>query len=167
MRLTRLVLPALLLAVPAIAAAEEPAAGAMQLTDKQTFLLPIDEPGNRLPTYPEAVLAQQPIEGPRYVCMRVDLDAEGKVTWTGPIVREPECPAITVLTKQFADASVAALSAWRFEPATICTFRTKTAKEAAGMSCQGGKEEPTPTSLTFRLMFEQSGGQGVVRMQRG
>ena len=167
MRVVRLVLPALLLAAPAFAAAEEAAQGTMQLTDKQTFLLPIDEPGNRLPAYPEAVLTQQAIEGPRYVCMRVDLDAEGKVTWTGPIVREPECPAITALTKQFADASVAAMSTWRFEPATICTFRSKAAKEAAGMSCQGGKEEPTPTSLTFRLLFEQSGGQGVVRMQRG
>lgn len=172
MRLTRLALPVLLLALlPLAAAAEDDAAeqaaeGTLALTDKQTFLLPIDEPGNRLPEYPAEVLTQQQVPS-RAICMRVDIDEEGAVSYTGPVVREPECPAVTELSKQFVDVSVAALSSWRFEPAIVCTFRNKAAKEAAGMSCQGGREKPQATSLTFRLLFEQVEGRGVVRLQRG
>jgi len=99
--------------------------------------------------------------------MRVDIDEEGAVSYTGPLVREPECPAVTELSKQFVDVSVAALSSWRFEPAIVCTFRTTNAKEAAGMSCQGGRETPQATSLTFRLLFNQVDGKGVVFLQRG
>ena len=167
MRITRLVLAAALLAAMPVAAAEDAAAeGALQLTDKQTFLLPIDEPGNRLPEYPVEVLTQQQVPS-RAVCMRVDIDEEGEVSYTGPLVREPECPAVTALSKQFVDVSVAALSNWRFEPAVVCTFRSKDAKEAAGMSCQGGREKPQATSLTFRLLFNQVDGKGVVLLQRG
>lgn len=139
--------------------------GQMALKDNESFLLPIDEPGNRQPTYPAAVLELQAV-GARAICMRVDIDEEGAVSYTGPLVREPECPAITELSKQFVDASVEALSTWRFEPAIKCVFRSKRAKEAAGMSCQGGKEVPQATSLTFRFLFDQVDGQGVVRMQR-
>jgi hypothetical protein len=99
--------------------------------------------------------------------MRVDIDEEGAVSYTGPVVREPECPAVTELSKQFVDVSVAALSSWRFEPAIVCTFRSTAAKEAAGMSCQGGRETPQATSLTFRLLFNQVDGKGVVFLQRG
>ena len=167
MRTTRSVLAmvvAAALAGPALA--EDVAQGALQLTDKQTFLLPIDEPGNRLPEYPAEVLAQQQVPS-RAICMRVDIDEEGAVSYTGPLVREPECPAVTELSKQFVDVSVAALSTWRFEPAVVCTFRTKDAKEAAGMSCEGGREKPQATSLTFRLLFNQVDGKGVVLLQRG
>lgn len=167
MRLSRFALPAILLAaLPAAGFAEEAAEGALQLTEKQTFLLPIDEPGNRLPAYPVEVLAQQQVLS-RAVCMRVDVDEKGEVSYTGPLVREPECPAVTELSKQFIDASVSALSAWRFEPAIVCTFRTVSAKQSAGMSCQGGREKPQATSLTFRLLFDQVDGRGVVRLQRG
>jgi hypothetical protein len=173
MRLHRLALPILLAALlPAVASADDTAAanassdGTLQLTDKQTFLLPIDEPGNRLPEYPAEVLAQQQVPS-RAICMRVDVDEKGGVSYAGPLVREPECPAVTELSKQFVDVSTAALSTWRFEPAIVCTFRTKAAKEAAGMSCQGGREKPQATSLTFRLLFDQVDGKGVVRLQRG
>lgn len=167
MRPFRLALAAAVLAaMPAAAFAEDAAEGALQLTDKQTFLLPIDEPGNRLPEYPADVLTQQQVPS-RAICMRVDIDEEGAVSYTGPVVREPECPAVTELSKQFVDVSVAALSSWRFEPAIVCTFRSKDAKEAAGMSCQGGREKPQATSLTFRLLFDQVDGKGVVRLQRG
>ena len=148
------------------AAASEPAANAeLVLTDRQTFLLPIDDAGNRAPEYPAAVLAQQQ-GGARAICMRVDIDTEGAVSYAGPIVRESDCPPITELTKQFVDASEAAMREWRFEPAVVCNFRSKRAKEAAGMSCQGGKEEPQSTTLTFRLLFDQVDGKGAVRMQR-
>jgi hypothetical protein len=168
MTLFRPLFPVLLVAatLPSTGSAEDVPAGGLQLTDKQTFLLPIDEPGNRLPEYPAEVLSQQQVPS-RAICMRVDVDEAGGVSYTGPLVREPECPAITQLTKQFVDASVAALSTWRFEPAIVCTFRTVNAKEAAGMSCQGGREAPQATSLTFRFLFEQVDGRGVVRMQRG
>ena len=167
MRTTRFVLvAALAAALPALAVAEDAAPGALQLTDKQTFLLPIDEPGNRLPEYPAEVLAQQQVPS-RAICMRVDIDEEGAVSYTGPVVREPECPAVTELSKQFVDVSVAALSSWRFEPAIVCTFRSTAAKDAAGMSCQGGRETPQATSLTFRLLFNQVDGKGVVLLQRG
>ena len=139
-------------------------AGQLQLGENETFLLPIDEPGNRLPEYPAAVLAQAVPSA--QVCMRVDIDEEGGVSYAGPVVREPDCPPITQLTKQFSDASEAALRNWRFEPAIKCTFRNKRAKEAAGMSCQGGRETPVATTLTFRFLFEQVDGQGRVRMQR-
>jgi hypothetical protein len=119
-----------------------------------------------LPEYPAEVLAQQQVPS-RAVCMRVDIDEEGAVSYTGPLVREPECPAVTELSKQFVDVSVAALSNWRFEPAVVCTFRTKDAKEAAGMSCEGGREKPQATSLTFRLLFNQVDGKGLVLLQRG
>ena len=112
------------------------------------------------------MLAQQQVPS-RAICMRVDIDEEGAVSYTGPLVREPECPAVTELSKQFVDVSVAALSNWRFEPAVVCTFRTKDAKEAAGMSCEGGREKPQATSLTFRLLFNQVDGKGVVLLQRG
>ena len=167
MRTTRSVLAmvvAAALAGPALA--EDVAQGALQLTDKQTFLLPIDEPGNRLPEYPADILAQQQVPS-RAICMRVDIDEEGAVSYTGPVVREPECPAVTELSKQFVDVSVAALSTWRFEPAVVCTFRSTAAKEAAGMSCDGGREKPQATSLTFRLLFNQVDGKGVVFLQRG
>lgn len=167
MRLTRFALAAALMAaMPAAASAEDSAAGALQLTDKQTFLLPIDEPGNRLPEYPAEVLAQQQVPS-RAICMRVDVDEKGAVSYAGPLVREPECPTVTELSKQFVDVSVEALSTWRFEPAVVCTFRTTKAKEAAGMSCQGGRETPQATSLTFRLLFNQVDGKGVVLLQRG
>jgi len=139
--------------------------GKLVLGENETFLLPIDKPGNRLPEYPAIVLAQQQA-GAHFVCMRVDIDEQGKVTFAGPVVREPDCPPITELTKQFADASVAALSLWRFEPAVRCVFRSRRAKEAAGMSCVGGREVPQATTLTFRFLFEQVEGRGVGRMQR-
>ena len=139
-------------------------AGQLQLGENETFLLPIDEPGNRLPEYPAAVLAQAVPSA--QVCMRIDIDENGGVTYAGPVVREPDCPPITELTKQFSDAAAAALRTWRFEPAIKCRFRNKRAKEAAGMSCQGGRETPVATTLTFRFLFEQVDGQGRVRMQR-
>lgn len=139
-------------------------AGQLQLGENETFLMPIDEPGNRLPEYPAAVLAQAVPSA--QVCMRIDIDEEGGVSYAGPVVREPDCPPITQLTKQFSDAAEAALRTWRFEPAIKCTFRNKRAKEAAGMSCQGGRETPVATTLTFRFLFEQIDGQGRVRMQR-
>ena len=145
---------ALLLALPFAAAAEE-AQGTLELTDKQTFLLPIDEPGNRLPEYPAEVLAQQQVPS-RAICMRDDIDEEGAVSYTGPLVREPECPAVTELSKQFVDVSVVALSSWRFEPAVVCTFRTKDAKEAAGMSCQGGRETTSPCAANLLAQFTAS-----------
>lgn len=157
---------ALLLVAALPVAASEPAASAeLVLTDRQTFLLPIDDAGNRAPEYPAAVLAQQQV-GARAICMRVDIDTGGAVSYAGPVVREPDCPPITELTRQFVDASHAAMREWRFEPAVVCNFRSKRAKEAAGMSCQGGKEEPQATTLTFRLLFDQVDGRGVVRMQR-
>lgn len=148
---------------PAAVAEEAPAT--LELKDNESFLLPIDEPGNRLPEYPAAVLAQQAVAS-AVVCMRVDIDAEGGVSYAGPVVREPECPPITELTRQFADASTATLATWRFEPAIKCVFRSRRAKEAAGMSCAGGREVPTATTLTFRFLFEQVDGRGVVLMQR-
>jgi hypothetical protein len=156
----------LAVAMAAPAVASEPAAeGQLALGENETFLLPIDEPGNRLPEYPQAVLTQQQA-GAHYVCMRVDIDEEGKVTYAGPLVRDTDCPPITELTKQFSDAATAALTTWRFEPAIKCVFRSQRAKEAAGMSCSGGREVPQATSLTFRFLFEQVEGRGVVRMQR-
>ncbi len=148
------------------AMAEDTAAsGQLALADNETFLLPIDNPGNTLPAYPEAVLTQQAV-GARYICMRVDIGEEGNVTYAGPVIRVPECPEITQLTKQFVDVTTEALMKWTFEPAIRCVFRNKGAKEAAGMSCQGGKENPQATSLTFRFLFDQVEGKGVVRMQR-
>ena len=153
------------LALASTAAQSDDAPAVLELKENESFLLPIDEPGNRLPEYPAAVLAQQVVPS-AVVCMRVDIDAEGGVSYAGPVVREPECPAITELTKQFVDASTAALTTWRFEPAIKCVFRSKRAKEAAGMSCSGGKEVPTATTMTFRFLVEQVDGRGVVRMQR-
>jgi len=154
----------LMFAVPAFAEESE-ASGQLALADNETFLLPIDNEGNTLPAYPEAVLTQQEA-GARYICMRVDIGEEGTVTYTGPVIRAPECPEITQLTKQFVDVTAEALKTWTFEPAIRCVFRNKGAKEAAGMSCQGGKENPQATSLTFRFLFDQVEGKGVVRMQR-
>lgn len=154
-----------LLLTAAVQAEEAAPAGKLALGENETFLLPIDEPGNRLPDYPAAVLAQQQVPS-RYVCMRVDVDTEGAVSYAGPLVREPECPAITELSKQFADAAEATLKEWRFEPAIKCVFRNRRAKDLAGMSCDGGREVPQATSLTFRFLFEQVDGKGVVRMQR-
>jgi hypothetical protein len=159
------VLVAWTLAAGSALATDAPAEGQLVLAENESFLLPIDEPGNRLPEYPAAVLAQ-PQSAPSYVCMRVDIDEEGKVGFAGPIVRDPDCPPITELTKQFADAAATALATWRFEPAIKCVFRNKRAKEAAGMSCSGGREVPQATTLTFRFLFEQVDGRGVVRMQR-
>lgn len=147
------------------AAAVAPVEDQMALAEDETFLLPIDGPENRLPEYPAAVLAQQSA-GAHFVCMRVDIDEQGKVGYVGPVVREPDCPPITELTRQFSDAATATLSTWHFEPAIRCVFRSRRAMENAGMSCVGGREVPQATSLTFRFLFEQVDGRGVVRMQR-
>lgn len=163
--LLAVVLPCSALAAETEQAEAAADSGQMALKENETFLLPIDEPGNRLPEYPAEVLAQQVVPSAQ-VCMRVDIDEEGSVSYAGPVVREPDCPPITELTKQFADAATATLTSWRFEPAIKCVFRSKRAKEAAGMSCQGGRENPVATTLTFRFLFEQVDGQGRVRMQR-
>jgi hypothetical protein len=140
------------------------AAAPTALAENESILLPIAERGNVLPTYPQAVLVQ-PHE-PKTICMRVDIGEDGKVTYAGPVLDQPGCDPYTELTKQFSDAATAALSQWTFEPAVKCVFRNARAKEAAGMSCQGGKEKPTAISLPYRFIFAQENGQGVVRMAR-
>lgn len=128
------------------------------------MLLPIANRGNTLPVYPEAVLVQA--HEPKTICMRVDIDAEGKVSYAGPVLDQPGCAPYTALTKVFVDAATATLGQWTYEPAVKCVFRSARAKEAAGMSCQGGKETPSAISLPYRFVFAQENGQGVVRMMR-
>ncbi|HEY0506404.1 MAG TPA: hypothetical protein VGD42_23235 [Lysobacter sp.] len=134
------------------------------LADNESFLVPIEDDANASPVYPDALLARQ--LPPQAVCLRVGIDRDGTVLSSVPVMQAPECPAPGEVDAAFFDAVSRVVAAWRYDPALRCIFPDAKTKDDTVGSCGGYTEVPEAVSLTYRFVFEQKDGRGVVRMAK-
>lgn len=141
-----------------------PAAARMSLADNETFELPLPAVDNALPEYPQELLAHQ--LPPRAVCVRVSIDEEGSVESTALVGVGPDCSMAGTTEAAFYESAAAVASNWRFDPAFRCVFPKRAKKTPNGCYGDGVKEIPEAVSLVYSFEFEQSDGQGSVRVNR-
>ena len=134
----------------------------MELADNESFLMPVEDDANPMPSYPEALLAQR--LSLQAVCVRVAVDADGGVMSSSPAVAPPNCPAAG--DPAFFDAVRGAVAGWRYDPALRCVFPDAKTKDETVGSCGGYTEIREAVTLTYRFMFEQKDGRGSVRMAK-
>lgn len=149
-----------------LADAEGAAAGSarMSLADNETFELPLPAADNTLPEYPVELLAHQlPV---REVCVRVSIDERGDVQATALVGVGPDCSMAGTTEAAFYEAAAAAASLWNFDPAFRCVYPKRAKKAPNGCYGDGVEEIPEAVSLVYSFEFEQSAGQGNVRIAR-
>ena len=134
----------------------------VSLAPNETYLEPLEAVGSPMPGYPPVLLGAR--LAPQTVCVSVAIDAQGGILSSGGVIAPPACPAPAEAA--FLDAVRTTLAGWTFEPARRCVFPSVAAKELANANCSGGREIPIPVTLTYRFVFEQHDGKGVVRMGR-
>lgn len=140
-----------------------PKAQRMTLADNESFQQPLPRADNPLPDYPSD---QLPLRlPPQVVCVRVSIDEAGAVSATAPVGSGPDCPPEQGVPAAFHEAAADAALRWRYEPAFRCVFPEGTTPDPSG--CIGEIEQrPQAVSLVYRFVFEQSEGQGQVRIAR-
>jgi hypothetical protein len=139
--------------------------GRVVLDSHESFLLPIGDPSNQPPIYPEARLADRLPH--REVCLRLAVAADGRVFSVDDVTGLPGCEVQGRAEADFVASATRAARDWRFEPAVRCVFRTAAEKTAAANTgCAGAQEIPQAVSLHFRFVFEQKEGRGAVRWVR-
>lgn len=134
--------------------------GRVALAPNEAYLEPLEAVGSPLPRYPSQLLSAR--LDAQTVCVRLAIDADGKITGRTPVVEDPACPAAS--DPAFWDSVSSTLARWTFEPARRCVFPTVAMKEMTNASCSGGQEIPIAVSVTYRFVFEQRDGHGSVRM---
>ncbi|MBB1059793.1 hypothetical protein [Marilutibacter spongiae] len=137
-------------------------AGAWQLADNETLLMPLEESGNRAPDYPQALLSDR--LPPVQVCLRLSIGTDGRVAQADPIAPGEDCQAADAIAPGFLQAARDAVAGWRFDPAFRCVYASAADKAAAGDGCEGGEVVPEAISLAYRFVFEQHEGRGTVRI---
>jgi len=132
----------------------------LPLAANETFQMPLAEPGNAAPAYPEDLLAQR--LAPQTVCLNLAIGADGAVAGSRAVERADGCPTPDTVDPRFFAAAQAAVAQWRFDPAFRCVYPG--AKPAEEQGCVSGREEAVAVSLAFRFVFEQRDGRGLVRI---
>lgn len=137
--------------------------GRLLLGSHESFLMPLGDPSNRPPSYPDARLADR--LPPRDVCLRLAVGPDGRVFSVVDVTGRPGCETEAPAEPDFVSSAMQAAQGWRFEPAVRCVFRTADEKEAAANTgCAGAQEIPQAVSLHYRFVFEQKDGRGAVRL---
>lgn len=135
------------------------------LAKNESFIPPLDDENNRIPEYPEGLLAKN--LPPSALCMQIVVSEEGTVTGSSLVEQAPSCPPVTSLDPLMIQSVEQTVSAWRFEPGLRCVFPDVQTKETTYGSCGQSTSIAEPVSLTYRFVFEQKGGKGVVSMGQG
>lgn len=140
---------------------EDAASDRIVLGDNETYLPPLPLPGNALPDYPEAMLADAlPVQ---VVCVQASITTEGTVGGTRPVSDLDGCPPPA---QAFYDAAAAAVATWRYNPGFRCIYERAEDRDPRG--CVGdAREEPLAVRLNYRFEFGQTAGQGRVTMTGG
>jgi len=133
------------------------------IEDNQVFLMPLSL-GNDAPVFPaELGLAAL---APTTVCVDVVISDTGSVTQALPLQGTDDCgngdaAAIPALQR----AVQSALTQWRFEPATVCTFQDVEAAERANGTCLESEAErrALPVRLAYAFTFEIVNGKRSIR----
>lgn len=139
-----------------------PSQARLVLAANEAFHPPLDEPSNVLPSYPEALLAQQ--LPPQAVCLQVSIGADGNVMFSRPVRDRPGCEA--AVDAAFDAAAAQAVSGWRFDPAFKCVFADEATKLRDGPGCADTLMVKQAVSLVYRFEFEQHDARGSVRIGR-
>jgi len=134
------------------------------LADNESFLVPVEDDANAMPTYPDGLLPQA--LPPQAVCVRVAIERDGSVIASSPAVAPPECPGEQEVDPAFFASVQRAVAGWRYDPALRCVFPDAKTKDDTVGSCGGYTEVPEAVTLTYRFVFEQQDGRGSVRMGR-
>ena len=135
------------------------------LGSHESFLMPIGDLANPLPSYPEPRLVDRLPR--REVCLRIAVAEDGKVMAAHDVTGSPGCEVPVRVEADFVAAAMRAARAWRFEPAVRCIFGSAAEKAAAANTgCAGAREIPQAVSLHYRFVFEQNEGRGAVRLAR-
>ena len=135
------------------------------LAENESFIPPLDDENNRVPEYPETLLAKNlPLSA---LCMQIIVSETGAVTGSSLIEQAPNCPPVASLDPLMIQSVEQAVGAWRFEPGLRCVFPDVETKETTYGSCGQSTAIAEPVSLTYRFVFEQKGGKGVVNMGQG
>ena len=133
------------------------------LASHESFLMPLGDVSNNLPSYPESRLSET--LPPREVCLRFAVGVEGRVSAVVDVTDHAGCGATAPAEPDFVAAATHAVNGWRFEPAIRCVFPDASARRAAANTgCAGAQEIPEAVSLHYRFVFEQQDGRGAVRL---
>lgn len=132
----------------------------LELESNESFLMPLEDLSNAVPTYPSELL---PLAlPPRIVCLQVDIGEDGMVDAAQPTSSGDTCPGGA--EPAFVEAARAAVLTWRFDPALRCVFPDVATRELAHQSCAGGEEHPQAIRIAYRFVFESLDGRGSVRV---
>lgn len=145
-----------------VSLAAVPAAERMQLASNERFELPLPHPDNALPTYPEALLAQQ--LPPQPFCVAVSIGEAGEVFRIDPIEIGDDCAASAGAPEAMREAVFDAVGFWRFEAAFRCVYPEGV--QPSNLACMPpGEEVPTAIRMPYRFVFVQRDGKGFVSDQ--
>ena len=137
--------------------------GRVVLDSHESFLMPLPDPSNRVPAYPEARLPDR--LPPQQVCLLLAVAEDGRVRSVVDVTDRSACGATTPAGPDFVFAATQAARGWRFEPAVRCAFASAAEKAAAANTgCAGAREVPQAVSLHYRFVFDQVEGRGGVRV---
>lgn len=102
---------------------------------------------------------------PTTVCVRVIINAQGRVDRSEPLLDRAECQAGADPANADLLAAVAqAVNAWQYEPAAVCHY-PQVAPRRAGDCADAERIEPVPVTLNYAFTFQME--RGEVRVQRG
>ncbi|MFC0677376.1 hypothetical protein ACFFGH_05855 [Lysobacter korlensis] len=137
----------------------EPAQARLVLAANEAFHPPLEEPSNAMPTYPQALLAQQ--LPPQAICLQVSIGPDGAVMFSRPLKDRPGCDA--PVDAAFDAAAAETVAGWRFDPAFKCVFADEATKLRDGPGCGDALMARQAVSLVYRFEFSQREGQGMVQ----
>jgi len=121
------------------------------LHDNADPALPADTPRRILP--------------PTTVCVRVIIDAQGRVMRTEPLLDRAECSAGgEAANADLLQAVDRAVLTWQYAPAAICHYRGPAPKRP-GDCADAERIEPVPVTLNYAFTFQMERGQ--IRVERG
>jgi hypothetical protein len=132
----------------------------------QAFVYPAPK-DNAGPSFP---LGDMPRElAPVTLCVGFVVDGEGRATEVSPLV-QAGC-ADPVSQPALRDAALAAVAAWRFEPAVFCDYPDAATRDRDwnGHGCAGAvaQSRVVPVSLAYAFTFEiREGRQRVAASKR-
>lgn len=139
-----------------------PAAERMELAANERFEFPLPHPDNQLPTYPQALLAQQ--LPPQPFCVGVSIGEAGEVFRIDPIEIGEDCESSVDAPAEMRQAVFDAVGFWRFDAAFRCVYPDGV--QPSNLACMPpGKEVPTAIRMPYRFVFVQRDGKGFVSDQ--
>lgn len=136
-----------------------------QLAASERFRMPVAVQAPA-PVLPEDHARQS--LAPTTVCVRVIIDASGKVQRTEPLLAHSQCGSGSDAgNAALMQAALTATAGWTFQPAALCHFAAGAAPVSADDCAGAARVEPVPVTLAYAFTFEVVEGKALVRSEAG